>query len=435
MKDEKIIYMGIGDIEPYPDNPRLNGASVDYVANSIKEFGFKQPIVVDKNNVIIAGHTRYEAAKQLGLSEVPVIVAKDLTEEQVKAYRLADNKAGEFSMWDFEKLDAELAEILDIDMADFGFIENELIEFEDDREVKTYDDSENGSLFKRFLVPPFSIFDTRQGYWQDRTRYWREMIKDYAQARKDAKILNLKMSKNDPGVSLLNPTLSEVVVSWFMPLDGNKCFDPFAGDTVFGFVSSYMGKEFTGIEIRQEQVDFNQQRVNEFHLRAKYICDDGQNVLKHIDENSQDLLFSCPPYFDLEKYSDLPNDASNQDSYEDFIKILDNAFTDSIKCLKDNRFAVIVVGDIRDKKGEYYDFLGDIKRMFRREGLHFYNEIILINSVGTASLRASDYMRNRKVAKVHQNVLVFYKGDMTKIKDEFGEVEVMVDESEDEQVV
>jgi len=129
---QEIISMPIGNIKPYGKNPRINDASVEYVANSIREFGFRQPIVVDKDMVIIAGHTRWKASKELGLKEVPVIIADDLTEEQVKAYRLADNKAGESSLWDYDQLDMELAEIMDIDMADFGFIDDDVIEIDED---------------------------------------------------------------------------------------------------------------------------------------------------------------------------------------------------------------------------------------------------------------------------------------------------------------
>lgn len=121
MANEKIIYMKLSEIEPYENNPRFNDGSVDHVANSIRRFGFKQPLVIDSNNVIIAGHTRFKAAKQIGLSDVPVIVARDLTEEEAQAYRLADNKVGESSMWDFEALDRELAELADFDMSQFGF--------------------------------------------------------------------------------------------------------------------------------------------------------------------------------------------------------------------------------------------------------------------------------------------------------------------------
>lgn len=124
-----ILDMNIKDLKPYEKNPRKNENAVEYVANSIREFGFKVPIVVDKNNIIVAGHTRFKAAKKLGLQEVPVIVADDLTEEQAKAFRLADNKVGEVATWDADLLGEELSSILDLDMEDFGF------SFDDDPEV------------------------------------------------------------------------------------------------------------------------------------------------------------------------------------------------------------------------------------------------------------------------------------------------------------
>ena len=123
MKELKIIYRKVGELIPYDNNPRKNDDAVETVAASIREFGFKVPIVVDKDNVIVAGHTRLKAAQRLGLAEVPVIIADDLTDEQVKAYRLADNKTGELAEWDLEKMEEELRELLDaeIDMTEFGF--------------------------------------------------------------------------------------------------------------------------------------------------------------------------------------------------------------------------------------------------------------------------------------------------------------------------
>jgi len=116
----KIVNKKLDELKPYKNNPRFNDDAVEYVANSIKEFGFKVPIVIDKDGVIVAGHTRYKASIELGLEEVPCIVADDLTDEQIKAYRLADNKVSEKAQWDFNLLDLELAE-LDLDMSDFGF--------------------------------------------------------------------------------------------------------------------------------------------------------------------------------------------------------------------------------------------------------------------------------------------------------------------------
>lgn len=113
----------------------------------------------------------------------------------------------------------------------------------------------------------------------------------------------------------------------------------------------------------------------------------------------------------MEKYSDDPLDASNQTNYEDFLKILDNAFTSAIKCLKDNRFAVVVMSNVRGKNGAYHRISDDIKDIFEKNGMCFYNDIILINSVGTAALRVANSMKNLKVGRSHQNVMVFYKGD------------------------
>ena len=116
-----IKMLKLSDIKPYEKNPRKNNEAVKYVAESIKEFGFKVPIVIDKNNVIIAGHTRYKAAKRLKMKEVPTIIADDLTDEQVKAFRLADNKVAEKSEWDFDLLPLEINDIVNIDMGTFGF--------------------------------------------------------------------------------------------------------------------------------------------------------------------------------------------------------------------------------------------------------------------------------------------------------------------------
>lgn len=116
-----IINIALKDLKQYENNPRKNDDAVKYVAESIKEFGFKVPIVIDKNNVIVAGHTRYKAAKKLKMSEVPCIIADDLTDEQIKAFRLADNKVAEKAEWDFDLLNAELDDIIDLDMELFGF--------------------------------------------------------------------------------------------------------------------------------------------------------------------------------------------------------------------------------------------------------------------------------------------------------------------------
>ena len=155
-----------------------------------------------------------------------------------------------------------------------------------------------------------------------------------------------------------------------------------------------------------------------------YVCDDGRNVLKHFAQETQDLLISCPPYFDLEVYSDNENDASNQKSYKDFIGIIEAIYSDAIKVLRRNRFAVIVVGDVRGKDGSYYGFHHDVVDIFTQNGMKLYNELILLETAGTKPLVCARAMASRKVSKVHQNVLVFFKGDTKKIKEIFKPIEI-----------
>lgn len=128
----EIIYKNLKDLVPYQKNPRKNDDAVKYVKESIKQFGFKVPIIIDSANIIVAGHTRFKAAKSLKLKEVPCIIADDLTDEQIKAFRLADNKVGEFAEWDDDLLAEEIGGILDIDMSDFGFDINFASEVEGD---------------------------------------------------------------------------------------------------------------------------------------------------------------------------------------------------------------------------------------------------------------------------------------------------------------
>lgn len=421
-----IKEIKITELVPYENNPRINDNAVEAVANSIREFGFKVPVVIDKDKVIVAGHTRIKAAEMLGMEKVPCIVADDLTPDQIKAFRLVDNKTSELATWDFEKLETELNELADeFDMQQFGFDE---LDFEEGSQDNTQT-KDVGGLVEKFIVPPFSVLDTRQGYWTDRKRLWRNIIKDDGSSRGDAKLMDIKRENFEgydtfADVSLLDPVLCEIIMKWFFPKQGKTAYDCFAGDTVFGFVSASCGAKFTGIELREEQVNFNRDQVSRCNLTAQYICDDGRNINKHIKDDTQDLFFSCPPYFDLEVYSDKPNDASNQETYEDFYAIIEEAFTNAAKCLKNNRFAVIVVGDVRNRKtGEYYGFVDDIKETFKRNGFILYNEIILLNPVGSAAMRAARYMESRKVAKIHQNVLVFYKGDTKEIPNNFEKIE------------
>lgn len=147
----EIKMIKVDDLKPYENNPRFNDEAVEYVAKSIKEFGFKVPIVVDKNGVIVAGHTRYKASLELGLKEVPCIVADDLTDEQIKAFRLADNKVGELAGWNYDLLNIELDDIQELDMEDFGFLKQEEVNLDDFFEEK----EQTGEEKKNTLTCPY----------------------------------------------------------------------------------------------------------------------------------------------------------------------------------------------------------------------------------------------------------------------------------------
>ena len=421
--------MKLTEIKSNPNNPRvIKDHKFEKLKKSISEFPKMmelRPMVINEDNIVLGGNMRLKALKDLGYKEVPeewVKRASDLTEEETRRFIIADNVGFGEHDWEMLANDWDTQELEDWGLEGFPF---------EDDSVK----EEHNKLEDKFIVPPFSVLDTKQGYWQKRKKYWKGLIGDNGESRED-KLSNLNnmsaMYRPEMAtVSILDPVLAEISNKWF-GLDNCNTFDCFAGDTVFGYVSDALGNTFTGIELRKEQADLNNNRLK--GSKSKYICDDGQNVLKHIKEKSQDLLFSCPPYFDLEVYSDLPTDASNQKEYNDFLQILDNAFSDSIKCLKDNRFAFIVVGDIRAKDGTYYKFPDHIKKIFTENGMSLYNEMILLDPLGTAPARANKYMKSRKVVKVHQNILVFYKGDTKKIKDIYKELEFSSIEYEGEDV-
>lgn len=155
----QIVYRDIKTITPYANNPRHNESAIDAVANSIREFGWKQPLILDRHGEIIAGHTRYAAAKKLRMTELPCVIADDLNEEQVRALRLVDNRTAELAEWDFDKLDKELEEILNIDMEDFGF------EFEDELDDDGYYGDERERTYSEYNLSAFNEDET-EGFYQ-----------------------------------------------------------------------------------------------------------------------------------------------------------------------------------------------------------------------------------------------------------------------------
>lgn len=282
-----------------------------------------------------------------------------------------------------------------------------------------------------FVVKPFSILNTMEQAWLRRKAFWTNLIKERGKSRESllfkssetkSKIGGIIQGFND-GVSLFDPVLSEAMIRWFSEPRW-RVLDPFAGDESRGFVSTYLDRHYTGIELRQEQVDLNNSRIEEAGLGklCDYICDTSENMAAHVPDSSVDLVFSCPPFLWLEKYSDNPKDLSNM-TKEQFFAVWKKVIQLSYNALKPNRFAVMVVSEVRDKDGSYVNFVGKTIEYMTAAGFKYYNEMILVNNVGTLRFRVGRPMNTgRKVGRMHQNVVVFYKGNIDAIKDNFSRI-------------
>lgn len=225
------------------------------------------------------------------------------------------------------------------------------------------------------------------------------------------------------GTSIFDPVICELAYRWFCPPGGNV-LDPFAGGSVRGIVASHLGRAYHGVELRAEQVGANFQQLPLAKEPAPFwYTGDSVNIGIICSHVKADFVFSCPPYGDLERYSDDPRDLSAMD-YPAFLDAYRAIIGAAAALLKPDRFACFVVGDIRDKKGNYRNFVGDTVEAFRAAGLHYYNEAILITAVGSLPIRVNrQFQTGRKLGKTHQNILVFVKGDGKKAAQACGAAE------------
>jgi DNA modification methylase len=271
-------------------------------------------------------------------------------------------------------------------------------------------------LRDKFIEPPFSILDTKTGSWQKRKRLWKN--KGIAsELGRDVKVINNSFSGEKYGrkdmneTSIFDPALTELMYHWYCP-DNGTILDPFAGGSVRGIVANYLGYNYTGIDIRQEQIDANRNNALDIlpiNNQPNWYVGDSNLKLDELQNNEYDFVFSCPPYADLEKYSELEGDISNMNYFE-FLIAYDSIIKKTIKLLKKDHYACFVVGDIRDKKGFYRDFVSHTKQSFINAGALLYNEAILLQPLGTAMLRAGKiFLSGGKLTKVHENILIFKK--------------------------
>lgn len=214
------------------------------------------------------------------------------------------------------------------------------------------------------------------------------------------------------GTSIFDPVLTELAYRWFCP-QGGLVLDPFAGGSVRGIVASKLGRDYIGIDLRPEQVEANRIQADSICSDHKpvWYAGDSRNIADICADVQADFIFSCPPYADLEVYSDNPQDLSTL-KYADFRKDYTAIIKATCDLLKPDRFACFVVGDVRDKKGLYYGFPWHTIAAFEEAGLKLYNEAVLVTAVGSLPIRAGRaFEAGRKLGKTHQNVLVFVKGD------------------------
>jgi len=421
----QIKELEIDKIIPYEfNNKNHTEKQIDLLANAIKEYWFTQPIVIDKNNIIVAWHWRLEAGKKLWLKKVPVVRVDNLTDKQIKKYRLLDNKISELAEDNIENIKLELDELEDEKLNELCDINLDL----DDNWDKSLWNSRN--MEERFWVPPFSVLDASSKRWQTRKKEWislwiqSERWRDWEVLGKWLKQLAVSSTKGhrDNGwVSIFDPVLTELSYKWFN-IEWWTILDPFAWWSVRWIVASKLWYTYIWNDLSEKQVLENRKQ-------AEKICWDNQPVwtiwdstkIKKIvwEDKKFDMLFTCPPYVDLEVYSDKKEDLSTM-KYEDFKKAYFKIIKESCDLLKDNRFAVIVIWEVRKKNWEYYNFVGDTIQAFLDAWLKYYNEIILAIAFSTLPLRAwRIFNSGRKIGKRHQNVLVFYKWDIKQIKNNF----------------
>ncbi len=314
-----------------------------------------------------------------------------------------------------------------------------------------------GSLLDKYQVPPFSVLDTRQGYWQEARRSWLalgieseigrggsllshaaqrveereqdggsllyEATRTKRQAVMDG---NYDLSKGQNawggnGTSVFDPVLCELAYRWWSPPFG-AVLDPFSGGSVRGIVAGWLGHRYLGVDLSSGQVAANRAQAAEIMAsrspRPEWVIGDSATVIPTLGSEWADFVFSCPPYYDLEVYGDDPSDLSRQPTWEAFVAAYGRIIGACLGALRPGRFACFVVSEIRGPDGAFRGLVPATIREFERHGARFYNEGILVNSAGTLPLRAGRiFDAGRKLGRSHQNVLVFVKGEVPKTHD------------------
>ena len=277
------------------------------------------------------------------------------------------------------------------------------------------------SLADRFVVPPFSVLDKRSGDWNSRRRQWLSLGIQSELGRGEGLTYGLSHAgwkdgeRTSDKTSIFDPVLCELAYRWFSA-PGDRVLDPFAGGSVRGIVASWLARHYTGIDIRKEQVEANydQMHIADVGHPPRWLLGDARDIEPNDTHDEYDLVFTCPPYADLEVYSDDPRDLSTM-RYDAFLREYQRSLAAAASVLRPDRYFVVVIGDARDKRsadGRYYGLVADTINAARNIGLSLYNDMVLMTPVGSVRLTVTrQFMRTRKIGRIHQYVLIFTKGD------------------------
>lgn len=400
----RVEYRPLKDLKELPGNPRtIKKDQFERLKKSIQDnpdyFEARPLILSDRTGelVILAGNQRYKAAKALGLAEVPTVLLPNLSEEREKEIIIRDNV--ENGDWDFDILanewDEEELDAWGVDLP----------------RPKTYED---GSIARDFLTTPSTLLLSSDPDWQERKNIWKTRIK--SEKGRAENLMGFSGLITDTYTSIFDPVLAECLYKWF-GIPNGTVLDPFAGGSVRGIVAGWLGMKYFGNDLSAEQIEENRKQAEQnkdiLLEMPKWSIGDSANIDQIIKDEAPtdkfDMIMSCPPYADLEVYSDDPADISNM-PYEQFLETYRKIIKASCAHLKDNRFAVFVVGEIRRPDSTLRGFVQDTIEAFQDAGLRYYNHAILGNRANIG-LRIRGHMRSRKLVHAHQDALVFAKGD------------------------